>query len=109
MANQLALDSLNSAKYLCQPELSEPRDNSLHLVVQEAAVNPAGSVRPHPELPESEGILRTASPTESAEVLPKLGSNLGALCALFGQGASRVSTAVLKLTLCTAGSVLPEA
>jgi hypothetical protein len=68
MANQLELDSLNSAKYLYLRKLSEPRDNSLHLVVQEAVVNPAGSVRPHPELPELEGILRSASPIESTEI-----------------------------------------
>jgi len=30
---------------------SEPRDNSLRLVVQEAIANPDGLVRPHPELP----------------------------------------------------------
>jgi hypothetical protein len=67
MANQLELDSLNSAKYLYLRKLSEPRDNSLHLVLQEAVVNPAGSVRLHPELPELEEILRTASPIESTE------------------------------------------
>ena len=67
MANRLELDSLDSAKYLYLRELSEPRDNSLRLVVQEALVNPAGLVRPHPELPELEGILKAASPIESTE------------------------------------------
>jgi len=67
MANRLELDSLDSAKYLYLRELSEPRDNSLRLVVQEALVNPAGLVRPHPELPELEGILKDASPIESTE------------------------------------------
>jgi hypothetical protein len=36
MSNSLELDSLNSVKYLYLRELSEPRDNSLRLVVQEA-------------------------------------------------------------------------
>jgi len=42
MANERELDSLDSAKYLYLRELSEPRDNSLRLVIQEAVVNPAG-------------------------------------------------------------------
>jgi len=59
MANQLELDSLNSANYLYLRELSEPRDNSLRLVVQEAVVNPVGSIgSSYPELPELEEILR---------------------------------------------------
>ena len=32
--------------------LTEPRDNSLRLVVQEAVVDPGGLIRLHPELPE---------------------------------------------------------
>jgi hypothetical protein len=68
MANRIALDSLDSAKYLYLRELSEPQDNSLRLVVQEAVVNPSGSVRsPNPELPELEKILRGASPIESTD------------------------------------------
>jgi hypothetical protein len=68
MANRLELDSLDSAKYLYLRELSEPQDNSLRLVVQEAIVNPAGSVRPsHPDLPELEEIFRGASPIESTD------------------------------------------
>jgi hypothetical protein len=62
-----ALDCLDSCEYLFLKELSEPRDNSLRLVVQEAVVNPAGLVRPHAELPELEGILKDASPIESTE------------------------------------------
>jgi hypothetical protein len=58
------LNALNSAKYLYLRELSEPRDNSLRLVVQEAVVNPDGLVHPHPELPELEKIFRSASPIE---------------------------------------------
>ena len=67
MANRLELDSLDSAKYLYLRELSEPRDNSLRLVVQEAVVNRAGLVHRCPELPELEGILKAASPIESTE------------------------------------------
>ena len=68
MVSRLELDSLESAKYLYLRELSEPRDNSLRLVVQEAVVNPIGSVRSsHSELPELEGILKGASPIESTE------------------------------------------
>ena len=39
---ELAL--LDSAEYLYLPERSEPRDNSLQLVVQEAVVNRSGLV-----------------------------------------------------------------
>jgi hypothetical protein len=61
------LDALNSAKYLYLRELSEPRDSSLRLVVQEAIVNPDGLVHPHPELPELEEIIRGSSPIESTD------------------------------------------
>jgi len=61
------LDSLDSVKYLYLRGLSEPRDNSLRLVVQEAIVNPNGVVRPHPELLELAGLSRSASPIESTD------------------------------------------
>jgi len=61
------MNPLNSAKYVYLRELVEPRDNSLRLVVQEAAVNPSGAVGLHPELPELTEILRNASPIESTE------------------------------------------
>ena len=61
------LNALNSAKYLYLRELSEPRDNSLRVVVQEAIVNPDGLVHPHPELLELEEILRGGSPIESTD------------------------------------------
>jgi hypothetical protein len=68
MVNISVLDSLNSAKYLYLRELSEPRDNSLRLVVQVAVVNPVGSVRSFlPKLPELEQILKGASPIESTD------------------------------------------
>lgn len=60
------LDSLNSAKYLYLRELTEPRDSSLRLVVQEA-VNSGGVVDPHPELPELDEISRGASLIESTD------------------------------------------
>ena len=67
MANLLGFDSLDSAKYIYLRGLSEPRDNSLRLVVQEAVVNPGGVVRSHPEPPELEEILRGSSPIESTD------------------------------------------
>jgi hypothetical protein len=68
MANELELDSLNSTKYLYLRELSEPRDNSLRLVVQEAVANPAGVIRSsHPDPSELEEILNGASPIESTD------------------------------------------
>ncbi len=59
---ELAL--LDSVEYLYLRELSEPRDNSLQLVVQEAVVNRSGLVGSHPELPELAEILKDASPIE---------------------------------------------
>src|SRR5215467_13085152 len=67
MASRPKLDFFDTTKYLFLRELTEPRDNSLRLVVQEAVVNPIGIVRPHPELPELNEILRGASPIESTE------------------------------------------
>jgi len=67
MASRLELNCLDSAKYLYLRELSEPRDNSLRLVVQEAIVIPDGLVHPHPELPELDEILRGSLPIESTE------------------------------------------
>jgi hypothetical protein len=40
MADASELDSLNLEKYLYLRELTEPRDNSLRIVVQEAISNP---------------------------------------------------------------------
>ena len=54
------LEQLNSAKYLYLRDLSEPRDNSLRLVVEEAIVNASGVV---PELnvsPELANILKNS-------------------------------------------------
>ena len=57
------LESLNAAKYLYLRELSEPRDNSLRLIVEEAILNRSGIV--HSDLPELANILKGASPIES--------------------------------------------
>jgi hypothetical protein len=63
---ELAL--LDSGEHLYLRELSEPRDNSLQLVVQEAVVNRSGLVGSHhPELPELIEILKDASPIESTD------------------------------------------
>ncbi|HEY2822066.1 MAG TPA: hypothetical protein VGJ06_13570 [Candidatus Acidoferrum sp.] len=61
------MNPLNSTKYVYLRELTEPRDNSLRLLVQEAVVNPAGVVGIHLELPELAGLLRDASPIESTD------------------------------------------
>src|SRR5215470_18924309 len=65
MAASAELSSLDSTKYLYLRELTEPRDNSLRLVVQEAVVNPRGLVRSHPERPESAELFTALSPIES--------------------------------------------
>jgi hypothetical protein len=60
-------DSLNSVKYLFLRHLSEPRDNSLRLVVEEAIENrlaPAPVPRGNPELDE---ILKRSWPIESIQ------------------------------------------
>lgn len=58
---------LNLVKYLYLRELSEPRDNSLRLVLEEAVVNRAGSALPRPNLPELAEISKDARPIESLE------------------------------------------
>jgi len=55
-------EQLDSAQYLYLRELSEPHDNSLKLVVEEAVVNRSGFVKTDPKL---EAILKGASPIES--------------------------------------------
>src|SRR5271157_613744 len=67
MPDNLKFDSLNSVKYLFLRQLSEPRDNSLRVIVEEAIVNrfvPAHVPGDNPELDE---ILRRSSPIESVE------------------------------------------
>src|ERR1700738_4125875 len=65
MMDSAAVEQLNSVQYLYLRELSEPRDNSLKLVVEEAVVNRSGIVRPN--LPELEAVMKDASPIESLE------------------------------------------
>jgi hypothetical protein len=67
MDDDRAFEQLNSVKYLYLRALSEPRDNSLRLVVEEAVVNHAGLVRPMHELPELAELFRDGSPIESIE------------------------------------------
>ena len=67
MLGDPGLDSLNSVKYLYLRELSEPQDNSLRIVVQEAVDNRAAPVLVAPDLPELAEILRDAWPIESVE------------------------------------------
>ncbi len=64
MATRPEYDFLDSAKYLYLRELSEPCDNSLRLVVQEAVANPDGQVGPIPDLPGLAKVLEGASPIE---------------------------------------------
>ena len=59
------LSSLNSVKYLYLRELSEPRDNSLRIIVDEAVVNRSAPSVVHPELPESAESFTSYAPIES--------------------------------------------
>src|SRR5580658_3817222 len=66
MSNSPEFDSLNSVKYLFLRQLSEPRDNSLRLVVEEAVQN--GFAPPVPsDNPELDEILTRTWPIESVE------------------------------------------
>jgi len=68
MSNSLELDSLNSVKYLYLRELSEPTDNSLRLVAEEAVRGrsaPTGS--PQADLPELAEIMKDGWLIESTE------------------------------------------
>ena len=68
MPGSLELDSLNSVKYLYLRELSEPRDNSLRIVVEEAVLGRdawLGSAQP--SLPELADIMKEGRLIESTE------------------------------------------
>jgi hypothetical protein len=68
MSEDTALDELNAVKYLYLQQLTEPRDNSLRIVVQEAVVNRSGQIRSDlPDLPELSQILKDSWPIESIE------------------------------------------
>ena len=75
MANGTELDALNSVKYLYLGRLTEPRDNSLRIVVQEAVSNPplpsslqSGSNVVHVSRIEHTGACRTFELTWSRYV-----------------------------------------
>jgi hypothetical protein len=65
MTNDTAVERLNSVQYLYLRELSEPRDNSLRVVVEEAIVNHSRVLGS--DMPEPRSILKDASPIESVE------------------------------------------
>lgn len=67
MSNIPEFDSLNSVKYLFLRHLSEPRDNSLRLIVEEAIVNRSAPAYVPGGNPELDEILSRTSPIESVE------------------------------------------
>jgi hypothetical protein len=67
MSNLPEFDTLNSVGYLCLRELSEPKDNSLRIVAEEAVANHSGKGRVQPGLPGSAKILTEYSPMESMD------------------------------------------
>jgi hypothetical protein len=60
-------DQLNSAKYLYLRDLSEPRDSSLRLTIDEAVANHAGVAPVLDVSPELKNILENSVPIESTE------------------------------------------
>jgi hypothetical protein len=68
MPDPAEIEQLNAVQYLYLRELSEPRDNSLKIVVEEAIVNKSGFVKSEfLELPELAQIREGASPIESVK------------------------------------------
>jgi hypothetical protein len=67
MSNIPEFDSLNSVKYLFLRHLSEPRDNSLRLVVEEAITNRLAPARVSSGNPELDELFKGSSPIESVE------------------------------------------
>jgi len=66
MHDLAAVEALNAAKYLYLQNLSEPSDNSLQLVVQEAVVNRSSLIPPAlPDLPELAALRGDTWPIES--------------------------------------------
>jgi len=66
MSGNHELDSLNSVKYLYLRKLTEPRDNSLQILVEEAVVNPSAQVQV-PERPELGALFTEISRIESVD------------------------------------------
>ena len=58
--------ALNSARYVYLRQLTEPRDNSLLLLVEEAVLNESPPLN-RPETPESSQIVTRYSPIESVK------------------------------------------
>jgi hypothetical protein len=68
MSGSSELNSLNSVKYLCLRELSEPSDNSLRLVVEEEVIGRAASATSvQANLPELAEIMKDGWLIESTE------------------------------------------
>jgi len=67
MFNRQGFDALNSVRYLFLRELSEPRDSSLRVIVEEAVVNESGSIDLPDLLPGLAEIAKGGSPIESVE------------------------------------------
>ena len=68
MSEDAALEALNSVEYLYLQQLTEPRDNSLRIVVQEAVDNRSGQIGSDlPDLPELSEVLKDSWPIESIE------------------------------------------
>lgn len=65
MSNGAALEQLNAASFVYLRHLSEPRDNSLRIIVEEAILNRSGLIQT--SLPELANLLKDASPIESTE------------------------------------------
>jgi hypothetical protein len=66
--DQPTFELLNRSQYFFLREISEPHDNSLRLVMQEAVVNSSSVVRPRAgELPEVTRLREGAAPIESVE------------------------------------------
>jgi hypothetical protein len=61
------VDQLNSVKYLYLRQLSEPKDNSLRLIVEEAVANRSGMAPGWATTPGLANILRDAYPIESSD------------------------------------------
>jgi hypothetical protein len=82
MNNDPVIKRLDSAQYLYLRELSEPHDNSLKLVVEEAVVNRSELVTAN--LPGLDTVLKNAAPIESVEGCAIFELYWGALCGISG-------------------------
>jgi hypothetical protein len=67
MATSPEFESLNSVRYLYLRELSEPKDNSLRIIVEEAVANRAATHSVQTQLPELAEMVKDSFPIESIE------------------------------------------